>query len=189
MFIGSVIAYDHNARKENTIKQLMKRSLLVGGVLSTVGLVGASGAMLGSANASTPESGQQTLVDKIAGKFHLNKTDVQNVFDEERSDHQAARQARIDKRLQALVDNGTITTKQKTAIEAKFKELQATRDADRGSFADMTDSERRSAMDKQRTNLQTWAKQQGLDLSKLQGIFMGSGPHHGGPGGMHQDMD
>ncbi len=66
-------------------------------------------------------------------------------------------------RLQALVDKGTITADQKNKIEAKQAELKTKREAER-------------------TALETWAKDNGIDLKYLMGGF-GMGRGHGGPDG------
>lgn len=121
------------------------------------------------------------LVDKIATKFNLNKDEVQKLFDQDRTEHEAQREKEQATRLQKLVDAGTITATQKTAIEAKVKELKAEREVDRTSAKDLSDEERKSKMDEERTALDSWAKAQGLDLSKLRGVFFGGPGRHGGP--------
>lgn len=173
------------------MKRILKRSLLVGGVLGAVGLASVTSLALTSNNARAATPERQTLVERVADRFRLNTRDVQKVFYEDRAAHQAEHQAQAEQRLQTLVDNGTITTQQKTTIEAKIKEMRATREADQSRFADMTPAERQAKMEQDRATLQEWAKQQGIDLTKLQGILMGGGPHagtgssHGGFGGHH----
>lgn len=164
------------------MKQIIKRSLLVGGVVGAVGLASVTSLAMTANNASAATPDRQTLVERLADRFHLNTRDVQKVVDEDRAARQAEHQAQAEQRLQTLVDNGTITAQQKATIEAKIKEMQATREADRNRFADMTPAERETEMEQHRAALQAWAKQQGIDLTKLQGILMGEGPH-GGPGG------
>lgn len=46
----------------------------------------------------------------------------------------------------------------------------------------LTDEQRKVKMEEERTSLESWAKAQGIDLTKLQGVFMG-GKGPGGPGG------
>ncbi len=117
-----------------------------------------------------------SLVQKLAAKFNLNKDEVQKVFDEDRTAHEAEREQKLSERLQKLVDAGTITSAQKTAIENKLKELREERQADREEMKDLSDSERQSKMDEKRNELEGWAQEQGIDLTKLKGVF-------GGPGG------
>jgi hypothetical protein len=196
MFIGAaalmttyqaVISIGIKRERSSNINKTVKRSLLVGGVVSTVGL--ASLASVGMAAAATDNSSsQQNLVDKIAQKFNVNKDDVQKVFDEDRAAHEAEHEKAQAERLQKLVDNGTITAAQKTAIEAKLKELKAERQANKDEFKNLSEDQRKAKMDEKRTELESWAKEQGLDLSKLRGVFRGPGGH-GGPGGPHGPED
>lgn len=151
-------------------------------MVTTVGL--GSIASVGMASAAADTNAQGNLVEKIASKFNISKDDVQKVFDEERAAHQAEREEKVSERLQKLVDDGTITANQKTAIEAKLKELKAEHEANRGAKQDLSEDEREAKMEEKRSALEAWAKEQGLDLSKLKGIFGGPGGHggHGGPG-------
>lgn len=150
--------------------------------MTTVGLASLTG--LGVVSAATNNNGQQGLVDKIASQFNLNKDDVQKVFDDNRAEHEAERQAKASERLQSLVDDGTITAEQKSAIETKMAELKSKREANREEFKNLSEDERKAKMDEKRTELEAWATEQGLDLTKLKGIFGGHhGPGHGhGPG-------
>lgn len=100
------------------------------------------------------------------------------------SEHEAEREQKVAERLQALVDDGTITSDQKAAIEAKLAELKEERESNRGEMKDLTPEERKAKHEERRTELESWASEQGLDLSDLKGIFMG-GPKGGrGPHGM-----
>jgi hypothetical protein len=138
----------------------MKKSALIGLSMTavTLGVVGLSSI----ASAQTSTSGT-SLIDKIATKFNLKKADVQAVFDADRTERQAERLAENSTRLQSLVDKGTITADQKTKIEAKQKELQTKRDAER-------------------TELEKWATDNGIDAKYLMGGGMGRGGK-GGPMG------
>lgn len=154
--------------------------------MSTIGLAGL--AATGMASAATNQSGQDTLVDKIAQKFNLNKDDVQQVFNEQHQAREAEHQAKISERLQKLVDDQTITPDQKTAIEAKLKELHDQHEANKDSLKDLTPEERKAKREQARQDLENWANEQGLDLTKLRGIFQGphmgpGGPGHGPEGG------
>ena len=121
------------------------KKIAVAGLTAAVGLSGIAGIGIVSAQAS---GGQSDLVAKIAEKFNLNQGDVQAVFDEEHAARQAERQAQISDHLQSLVDDGTITTDQKSAIEAKQAELKTQRESDR-------------------SELEAWASDNGIDLKYL----------------------
>ena len=137
------------------------KSLLVAGAIATLGLAGATGLGVASAATSSATNGT-SIVDRLASKFNLKKEDVQAVFDEDHAAHEAEHRQEVSDRLQKLVDEGKITAEQKTKIEAKQKELQAEHDTDK-------------------TSLETWAKENGIDMQYLR---MGGGPGgrgHGGP--------
>ena len=159
----------------------IKNSLVAAAALATIGTGGFIGMQAvndeGNSSSTDPMS---SLVDKLVSKFNLNKTDVQKVFDESRTEMEAKREAKTSTKLQKLVDAGTITAAQKTKIEAKIKELKAARESNKDSMKDLSDDERKAKMDSERTALETWAKDNGIDLARLQGIFMGG---HGGLGG------
>lgn len=106
---------------------------------------------------------------------------MQKVFDEQHEARKAEHDAKRAERLQSLVDDGTITAEQKTAIEAKIEELSKNREANRDSFKDLSQEERKAKMDEERESLEAWAEEQGLDLSKLKGVFMGGRGKHMGP--------
>lgn len=139
---------------------------------------------MGVASAATTGTSGTSIVDKIAAKFNLNKADVQKVFDEDHTSHQAERDQQVKDRLDQAVKDNKITADQETKLIAKLKELQA----DRKAFKDMkqqTQAERDARKAKMDTFKQ-WLKDNNIpdDL----GMPMGG---HGGPGmhGMHDDSD
>jgi cellobiose-specific phosphotransferase system component IIA len=107
-----------------------KKNLLVGATVLSFGITSIAGMSIASA-ASNTDTGNNNLVDKIAAKFNLNKSDVQKVFDEDNTARQAERQKNISDDLQNKVDKGEITAAQKTLIENKLKEMQTARDSER----------------------------------------------------------
>ena len=117
----------------------MRKSLLIAGAVTTLGLATTLGV---GAYAMGGDSHNNGLVSKIAQRFNLNQVDVQAVFDDYKN---SEREAEISERLQELVDEGKITPEQKTLIENKLKEVEATRD-------------------QERKDLEAWAKEKGIDL-------------------------
>jgi hypothetical protein len=148
------------------------------GAIAPVGLTLAAHAQTGATTSGT------SIVDKIAGKFSLNKTDVQKVFDEDRTAHEAERtQAEKDK-LAGLVTAGTLTQAQADKITAKRAEMKADMDANRTAIQSKTDTERKAAMDAKKAELDKWAADNGIDAKYLMpGDGMGRGRGPGGPGG------
>lgn len=156
-------------------ERMIKKVLLPAVTLLVVGasIFGAHGAL--AADTDNPES---TLVQKIATKFNLNQDEVQKVFDEEHASREAEMQTKNDERLSQLVTDGKITEAQKTLILNKQKELKASR-SDKGSLKNLTPEERKSQMDAKKAELESWAKENGIDVQYLFG-FGGHG-FRGGP--------
>ena len=161
----------------------LNKSLIVATIVGTVGTGVLATSTIASAEsgAASSTNPMSSLVDKLASTFHLDKSKVQEVFYTQRTEMEAKREAEVKTRLQVLVDDKTITSAQKTAIETKLAELKKEREADKGAMEGLTDDERKAKMDEKRTALETWAKEQGLDLTKLKGVLGGPGGHGGGP--------
>jgi hypothetical protein len=155
----------------------MKNALLATGGATVIGLAAFAGVASAATNSST--SGDQTLVDKLATKFNLNKSEVQAVFDEDRAAHEAQMEQKMEDRLAEAVKNGKITEEQKSQILAKHKEMKAYME----SLKDKTEEERRTLMKEKMQELRQWAEDNGL-TEYMMAIKVG-GPGHGfgGPGG------
>lgn len=159
----------------------IKKPLLIAGIATTLGVAGIAGTSLVSAE--TASTGSDSLANKIAQKFNLNKDEVQAVFDEDRQAKEAERSAKIEKELSDAVSNGKLTSEQKDKILAKAKELKSQRDTERDSMKNKTEAERRTAMETKRTELEQWAKDNNIPTDYLKYV-MGHGGHGpGGPGG------
>lgn len=145
-------------------------------VTATVG--GATLAATSVAHADTTYPERISLVDKIAAKFNVDRDEVQQVFDESKEEHHQQMRENVSERLQAKVDDGTITAEQKTALEAKLAELATKRQSLKDQ--DLTRDQRREQMNSLRTELEAWAKEQGISLRDVMPVMM-----HGGRGGHH----
>lgn len=171
----------------------MKRAQKVAalGAASILGVTVLTGAALAATESAT---GGTRLSEKVAQKFNLNKDEVQKVFDEDRSQREAERETRYEARLDQAIKDGKLTEEQKTKLIAKHKELKATRDAkrqqmesDRSSFEAKGESERQKIMeqrkteiDAQRAEIESWEKANGIPTGYLMKGERGMGP--GGPG-------
>lgn len=119
-----------------------------------------------SAQTATPAP-FETLVDKLVARFNLNKTDVQAVFAEHKTEMLAKHQVKFEERLNQAIAEEKITEAQKQLILNKHKELAEKKQSKMETFKNMTREERRVEMEKQRTELKNWAEQNGIDLSYL----------------------
>ena len=160
------------------------------GVANAATTNGTTGTTTTSSTNSTKTDPMSGLIDALVSKFNLKKSDVQAVFDAQRTKMDAQREADAKAELAQLVKDGKLTQAQADAITAKRAELDKQRDADRTAMDSKTDTERRAAMDAKRTELDTWLKDQGIDTQYAYLLMGGRG--HGGPGGrgsMHGDRD
>lgn len=178
-----IVLQSEHIKERDSVKKINRKSLLAASIVGTVGAgILGTGAMVSAASNTTSHDPMSSLVNKLSSTFHLDKAKVQEVFDQQRAAMDTKREQEVDSRLDALVSAGTITTAQKTAIQSKLAELKKEHDANRDTMKNLSETERKVAMDSKRTSLEKWASEQGIDLSKLDGVFRGPGGH-GGPGG------
>jgi len=119
--------------------------------------------------------GDDTFISKLAGKLGIDVDKIKTAFDDLFKEHQTEMQSKADERLSQAVTEGKITEAQKKLILEKQKELQEKRESNRETFQNMSEEERRTAMEKERTDLETWAKNNGIDLSYMMGFRRGFG--------------
>lgn len=162
----------------------MKKQLLAAGVAATIGLagtgVGVAHAATNSPDGTGPMSG---LVEALSSKFNLDKTEVQQVFDEQHQKMHEERQAQQDEKLAELVTEGKLTSEQVEAIKAKRSELMAAREANRSSMAELSRDDRKANMEEARSELEAWAEEHDIDTEYLRFVMGGHGRGHGGPMG------
>lgn len=121
----------------------------------------------------------QTLVEKIANKFNLKTTDVQAVFDQVRQERQAEMAKKYEQMLTDAVTAGKLTDAQKQLLITKHAEIQKNRETKFNTFSTLSETERHSAMEKERTELESWAKTNGIDITYLFGFGKGGGHKRG----------
>lgn len=132
-------------------------------------------------------TGPNSLVAAIAAKFNLNQTDVQAVFDEQRTKHEEEMKTQMEAKLTQAVTDGKITEAQKQAIIAHFAEMKNERSSSSSNrpnkveMQNMTEEQRRAKMDARKVQEDAWLSQNGLTREILQGIT-------GGPKGFGKGM-
>jgi len=132
-----------------------KKNLVLGLTLLIAGI--ATLTAVGVARADTTNTAA-SWVANLATKLNLPQSQVQTAVDQIRSEQEQARQEQQSTRLDQAVTDGVITQEQKDKLVAKMQEEQATRQ-------------------KNRSEMQTWMSDNGIDASKLR-EYMG-GPHSG----------
>lgn len=135
-------------------------------------------------SAQSNSSGQTGIIDALSSKFKLDKNEVKQVFEQQHKEREAEHEKKLSERLQKLVDNGTITQDQKVAIESKLKELKSEHEANKDKMEELTKEQRRAKHDEKKAELEAWAEDKNLDLTKLKGVFMGGPDGRRGPGPM-----
>lgn len=168
----------------------MKKQLITAGIAAAVGVTGLAGIATVSAatDSSTKSDPMSSLVSAISSKFNLDKTKVQAVFDEQHTKMDAERETEVKADVAQLVKDGKLTQAQADAINAKRAELTKEREANRATDQSTSRDGMKTKMDAKRTELEAWAKEQGIDTQYLRYV-MGGGRGHGGPGGMRGDRD
>ena len=90
-------------------------------------IIGVAGTTIGANTYAATTSGSvdpgNKLITAIAQKFNLNPTDVQKVFDEQRTQMQTEHEQKIKERLTKAVAEGKLTQAQVDALIAKKKEF------------------------------------------------------------------
>lgn len=159
---------------------------------AAVTVLGGSLALAGAQTASAqvavnPNDHMSSLAQKIANRFGLNKDEVQAVFEQDRQERHAEMEKAYQDYLTKEVSEGNITESQKQLILEKRAELEAKREATMESFKNMSDEERKAAMESERASLEAWAKENNVDLKYL-GFFHVKAMKAKGIPGDHKDV-
>lgn len=148
----------------------MKRKIILPTMLAlsilTIGIL--------ATNVTAQQVSYPPMVAKIANRFNLNVSDVQQVFDEDREERRADMFARFSERLDGLVSSGELTSTQKDAILDKHEEMQNKMD----ELKDLSFEERKTKMHEIHDEFHAWLKEQGID----QLAIGGRGEFKRGPG-------
>lgn len=135
-------------------------AVLALGIIASVGYFGNSYVLADSDNPM-----HETLVSKIAQKFNLKEADVEAVFEAVRDERQDEMKKEREDKLSQAVTDGVITEAQKTEILTKMQEHMGERQANR-------------------TEMQNWFKEKGIDETKLRDYLRPEGQGHGEGRGM-----
>ncbi|MEM6997377.1 MAG: hypothetical protein AAF413_00535 [Patescibacteria group bacterium] len=136
------------------------RKMLLAAAVATVGVAGLAGV-----NAVSANSDGETLADRLAARFNVSSSEVQEVLDEHRAERKADRQERKSQHLESLVQEGVITQEQLEALETKISELRDAKDELKNS--DLSREEIRDELEQMREDFETWAEDQGIDLDEI----------------------
>ena len=157
-------------KKSKTVRMMAATAFLLG-------VLAVGGGTLAYADTSSTKTDPITTISKrIAQKFNLNASDVQEVvkqvFDEEQKTRETEREQNMKDRLSKAVADGTLTQAQADLITVKQTELASQRQI----LATMTDAERQAYIASQREALKTWATKNNIPKQYL--MMRGFGRHH-----------
>jgi hypothetical protein len=158
--------------------KLRKNPRVLSGVIGMAGLLSIVGAASAIHAASSTSTSSNNLVQMIADKFHLNASDVQQVFDQHQQTMEANRAQKAKDYLDQAVKDGKITQAQEDLIIAKQAEVRTFMD----SLKDKSETDRRAAMKTEMDSLKQWAKDNSIPEQYVHP--MGGPGGHGPRGGM-----
>jgi len=141
----------------------LTKSTLIAATIATTTL-GVGGAGLVSAATNTSSSQDTSLVDQIASKFHLNKSDVQAVFDQNHAQKQAEREQAEQDRLNQAVKDGTLTQVQADHIKQVHDQIKQI--IGNTSPRDLSQDQKQQ-IKTLRQDLRQWAQQNNVNLGLL----------------------
>ena len=156
----------------------MNKNTILAAALVALGLGAASAGVIHAASNSPQTNPMNNLVNAIASKFNLNPSDVQAVFDQQHAQVQAQRQQQQKDYLAQQVAAGKLTQEQADKIIAKMQELEAQHLANMQNMQNLTQEQRRAAMEQERASLQQWAADNNIPAQYLR-FGMGMGHHKG----------
>jgi nucleoid DNA-binding protein len=147
------------------------RTVLLSAATITMIGIGAAGATTIFAQSNTKTS----FVAELAQKLGIDQSKVQTAVDQIKTEHTAQVEANFESKLSDLVTQGKLTVVQKQAVLDKMTELKSYISSD--AFKNLTPQQKKQALQTKRTDLENWAKQEGIDLSlinpKFTHMFMG----------------
>lgn len=143
---------------------ISRKTVALGAVALTI--VGTTAFVSTSAFAQSTD-GQTTMIQKLAQKLGVPEDKVKVAFDELHSERHTEMKKNMETRLSELVSQGKLTEAQKQAILAKMEELKTEHQNLKTEMQNMTPEQRMQRMEQERTELENWAKSQGIDPSLL----------------------
>ena len=106
------------------------------------------------------------LIQKLIERFNLNTSEVDEVIKEVKNQRHEEMKQNISERLDQAVTDGKITSEQKYQVLAKLEEWHSKKE----ELMNLTPKERRTKMQEIRTEMETWAEENGIDFSLLFGF-------------------
>lgn len=141
----------------------MRKTFVIGAAVLTI--VGATAFVSTNAFAQSPGN-RNRMIQRLAQKLGLPEDKVKSAFEQMHIEHLTEMKKTQEERLSQLVAEGKITDTQKQAIIAKLEELRSQKESNKDN-QNLTPEERKQKMEAHKTELENWAKTQGIDLSLI----------------------
>ena len=166
-----------------------KKYLLYAIVPVAIATMGAVAVGSVSANTTTNATHpMNNLVNAIATKFNLAPSDVQQVFDNQKTEMHNQMQQKYTDKINQAVTNGKLTQDQANKIIAKKAELEAQQATFKASMQGKTKAEIKVIIKTQTDALKKWATDNNIPLQYIM-MFGGFGEHQGFTMGHHYGME
>ncbi len=155
-----------------------RKALLVSAGVLSIGVAGLGiNATTSALSGSSSDDPMSSVIDKLVSKFQLDKSEVQAVFDEARSEHYSEMKAKREAALQSALDKEKISQAQYDHIVNAWKKMDALHSEDRSDG-------NREKIHSLMQELRTWMEEQAISRSDIgMPSHAGKGMHH--RGGMH----
>lgn len=152
----------------------IKRSLIIGTAvaIASAGSLGAASMVSATESPGATDTGNTSIIDKIASRFNLDKNEVQAVFDEEHQARETEREAHEKQMLDKAVSSGKLTQAQADHIAQVMSEIRALHnEAEPGRLTSDALDQIKSKMDA----LHDWAEANNIDVPFMK---INKGYHH-----------
>ncbi len=147
--------------------------------MTTIGVAGIATAGVSHAVTSSTNTNTNpvtSLAEAIAKKFNLKTADVETVIKDQHAAMEQERDAKVKAEIAQLVEDGKLTQAQADAINAKRADLQKEREATKPSSTE-SQTDRKAAMEKRKSDLDAWAKQNNIPNEYMHYVMGGHGGH------------
>ena len=121
------------------------------------------------ANAHQAGSQEETLVDRIASKFGLNKNEVEETLHEFRlerdGEYDKTMSEMFEERLEDAVEDGDLTNDQMFAVLEKHEEMEEMHD----DLYNLSPEDAREARADMHEEMEEWAEDNDIDMNEFHG--------------------
>lgn len=104
------------------------------------------------------------LAQKLSQRLNLSEQEVQEILDGIQAERQAERKTSFEQKVNQALQDKKITQEQKEAILDKHEELLAKWQENHDRFDEMSKEERKAERQRQKRELETWAKELGINV-------------------------